>query len=55
MHNKLFLTMILVAVVIAIYKVFRPDGLGLGYGIIVLALILAVSILRRTIGRRRSK
>ena len=40
MHNRLFLAVVLAGVVIAVYQVFQPDGLALGYGLI--AIVLAV-------------
>ena len=42
-HNKLFLAVMLAAVVIAIYQLFQPDGLGVGYALIAAAIILVAS------------
>jgi hypothetical protein len=44
MHNRLFLAVILAAVVIAVYEIFEPGGLALGYSLIAGCLILIASI-----------
>ena len=45
MHNRLILFVALAAAVIAIYEMIQPDGLALGYGIIVAGVVLLASFL----------
>jgi cell division protein FtsW (lipid II flippase) len=54
MHNKLFLAVVLAAVVIAVYKIFEPDGLALGYGVIAVGIILVASVVWSKVRRPNS-
>jgi hypothetical protein len=40
-HNKLFLAVLLAGLVLAIYRMFQPDGLAVGYGLIAAGLVAA--------------
>jgi hypothetical protein len=44
-HNRGFLAVVLAGLVIAIYQMFQPDGLALGYGIIAVGLALVAAFL----------
>ena len=45
MPNRGFLAVVLAGLVIAIYQMFQPDGLALGYGIIAVGLALVAAFL----------
>jgi hypothetical protein len=53
-RNRLFLAVVLAAIVIVIYEIFQPDGLALGYGIIAISLVLIASLLWSKMQRSKS-